>query len=228
MAAADQLYRIVDNRQVLEAEEIELYEADLLHVLHGILGGDRTALLVLVDRAELFQHVRGDHDPGRMGRGVAGKPFQTQRNIEKPAHLRVGVGQLVQLRFLLQGLLQGDPEHFGNQLGDPVHIAVGHVEGAPHVPDHPPCRHGAEGDDLADLVPAVLVGNILDHLLAPVLAEVHVDIRHGNPLRVEKTLEQEVIGNRVDIGDPDGDRQPANRPPTPCRDRPESPGSWPS
>ncbi len=64
--------------------------------------------------------------------------------------------------------------------------------------------HGAEGDDLADLVPPVLLGNVLDHLLAAVLAEVHVDIGHGDPLGVEEAFEKQVVGDRVDIGDPDG------------------------
>ena len=92
-------------------------------------------------------------------------------------------------------LFEGDAEHLGDQLGNPVDIAVGQIEGPADIADDPARRHGAEGDDLADLVAAVLVGDVLDHLLAAVLAEVDVDIGHGDPLRIKETLEQQVVGD---------------------------------
>jgi len=58
--------------------------------------------------------------------------------------------------------------------------------------------------DLADPFPAVFVDYVVDYLFAAVLAEVHVDIRHGDTFRVEETLEQQVVGEGVQIGDADG------------------------
>ena len=174
----DHLDRVVDDGQVLEPEKVEFDQADFFHVLHGVLGRDGAVLRVLVDGAEFLERRRRDHDPGGMGGCVAGQPFETEGGVEELPDARIGAGQLVEPRLLGYRLPERDPEHLGNELGDPVHVAVGEIEGPPHVPDDAAGRHGAEGDDLADLVPAVLLGNILDHFLAPVLAEVDVDIGH--------------------------------------------------
>ena len=61
------------------------------------------------------------------------------------------------------------------------------------IRDSPPGGHGAEGDDLGHVVGAVLVLDVLNDLLPPADAEVDVDVRHGDPLRVQKPLEVEGI-----------------------------------
>ena len=98
-------------------------------------------------------------------------------------------------------MLEGHLQVVRNQLGDPVHVAVAHVQGPAHVAHDRLGPHGPEGDDLADLVAAVLVDHVLDHLGAAVLAEVHVDIRHGDTFRVEEALEEQVVGEGVEVGD---------------------------
>ncbi len=112
----------------------------------------------------------------------------------------------VQLRFLLERLLQGHFQIIGNQLGNPVNIAIGHVQRPPDIPHDRLGPHGAEGDDLTDAVAAVLFDHVLDHLATAVLAEVNVDIRHGDTFRIEETFEQQVVRERVEIGDLDGIR----------------------
>ena len=42
---------------------------------------------------------------------------------------------------------------------------------------------------------------MIDYLLPPLEAEVHVDIRHGHALRIEEPLEQQVIFDRINIRD---------------------------
>ena len=51
------------------------------------------------------------------------------------------------------------------------------------------------------MVIAVETADIVDDLAAAVDAEVHVDIRHGHALRVQKALKKEAVFYRVDIGD---------------------------
>ena len=60
------------------------------------------------------------------------------------------------------------------------------------------------GDDLADLVRAVLLAHVLDDLVAPALVEVDVDIGHGDALGVEEALEDEPVAQRVELGDAHG------------------------
>ena len=191
----------MNNGQVLETQEVELDQTDQLHIFHGILGVDRTGFLVLVERQKLFQLIRGHHDCGGMGRGMAGQPFQAERGIQQVLDLWITGGQFPQLRFLLECLGQGHLQVVRDQLGDPVHIAVGQVQGAAHVAHHRLGSHGPKGDNLADPVAAVLFNHVLDHLAPAVLAEVHVDIRHGDSFRVEKTFEEEIVGEGVQVGD---------------------------
>src|SRR5207248_7657103 len=58
--------------------------------------------------------------------------------------------QLLQLRLLLERLLESDTELEGNELRDPVHVAVAHAEHAADVAHDGLRGHGAVGDDLRD------------------------------------------------------------------------------
>src|SRR3970282_1615501 len=73
----------------------------------------------------------------------------------------------------------------------------------PPPPPHAagPRRHGAEGDDLRDAVGPVTALHILDHPVAPVLAEIDVEVGHRDALRIEEALEQQVVAQGVEIGD---------------------------
>ena len=65
---------------------------------------------------------------------------------------------LLQLGFLLHGLLDGHLQLFGDQLGDPVHLAEGDIQRPADIADDRPGLHGAVGDDLGDMgIAAVLV-----------------------------------------------------------------------
>ncbi len=49
------------------------------------------------------------------------------------------------------------------------------------------------------MVLPVLFGDVLQHLVAAVHAEVHVDVRHADALGVQEPLEQQVVGNGVKV-----------------------------
>ena len=51
------------------------------------------------------------------------------------------------------------------------------------------------------MVLAVLFLDVLDHAVATFIVKVHVDIRHGDTLRIEEALEEEVVADRVQIRD---------------------------
>ena len=72
---------------------------------------------------------------------------------------------------------------------------------AAHVFDGGLGGHRVEGDDLADAIPAVLVGDVADHLFTAVVGEVHVNVGHAHALRVQEALEEQVIADRIDVGD---------------------------
>ena len=88
-------------------------------------------------------------------------------------------------------------------------------------------RHRPERDDLSDTVAPVLVGDVVDDLVAAVNGEVDVDVGHRLAARVEEALEQQVVLDRVDVrdleavGDERAGRRAAARPhadPAPLRE----------
>ena len=123
-----------------------------------------------------------------------------------------GVEQLAHLRFVLVGLLQAgrfsdrvlelDVQRGGDHLGDPVDVGVGDVHRTANVFDRCLGRHGAEGDDLRHIFPAVFLGHVIDHFAAPVHAEIHVDVRQRNALGIQEALEEQLVLQGIDIGDP--------------------------
>ena len=66
-----------------------------------------------------------------------------------------------------------------------------------------------ERNDLGHLVVAVFLLDVVDYLVASVLTEVDIEVRHRHALGIEEALEQEAEPQRVQIGD--GQR--------PCNDR---------
>jgi hypothetical protein len=82
--------------------------------------------------------------------------------------------------------------------------------------------HGAERDDLRDVLAAVLLGDVGDDFAAPALAEVDVDIRQRDALRVEEALEVQIEVQRIDVRDPERSTRPGCPPTIRGRVRPES------
>ena len=77
------------------------------------------------------------------------------------------------------------PQLPGHHFGDAVAGLVGQAGDPAHIPNHPTGGHSAEGDNLGHMVGAVPPGDVVDDLLAALLAEVDVKVRHGHPLRVQ-------------------------------------------
>ena len=83
----------------------------------------------------------------------------------------------------------------------PVAEAVGQVHDAPHIADHAAGRQGTESDDLGHLILPVLFHNVVDNFLTALVAEIHVDIGHGYSFRVQETLKEELVPDRINVCD---------------------------
>ena len=86
-------------------------------------------------------------------------------------------------------------------LGQLIHLRVGEIQRPPHVPQDATGGHGAEGDDLRHVVAAILAVDVVDDLVPAAIAEVHVDIRHGDTLRVQEAFKVQVVLHGVHVGD---------------------------
>ena len=127
-----------------------------LDAVHLVLGHEPVRVRRLLERHELGQRLAADDDAGGVGRRVAGDALELLGEVDELADLRVGLDQLAELRADLERLVELDPELVRDRLGDPVDVAVAHPEDPADVADGRPGEHRAEGDDLGDVVRAVL------------------------------------------------------------------------
>ena len=88
-----------------------------------------------------------------------------------------------------------------HQLGDLVADGVGVAEHPGGVAHRRPGLDGREGHDLGDVVGAVALGGVADHLAPVALVEVHVDVGHLLATGVEEALEQQVVADGVEVHD---------------------------
>ena len=190
---ADRVDRLAQDRQVREAQEVELEQAERLDRVHLVLAHQPVRVRGALERHELGQGLAADDDAGGMGRRVARHALELLREVDDALDRRVRVDLLAQGGCDLEGLLELDAELVRDGLGDAVDLAVAVTEHAAHVADRRPGEHRAEGDDLGDVVLAVLAADVGDDLLAPAVLEVDVDVGHRHAVRVEEALERELV-----------------------------------
>jgi hypothetical protein len=202
-APADEFHRDVEHRQGLQAEEIELHEAGLLYPFHVELADLHVRPRIAVERHQSVERPVADDDAGGMGRGVAVEAFELLRDDQQPVDHRIILALGLEARLVLDRLLELDRVRriLRHELAEPVDLAIGHLQHAPDIAEHGAGLQRAEGDDLRHLVGAVFLLDVLDHLVAPVLAEVDVEVGHRHAVGVEEALEEEREAQGVEIGD---------------------------
>ena len=92
-------------------------------------------------------------------------------------------------------------DRLGHELGDLVGLGERDRHGARDVADAAARLELVHGDDLADVVLAVLVGDVADDLVAPVHAEVDVEVRHQTRSGFRKRSNSSLYGDRIEVGD---------------------------
>ena len=194
---------VLDHRQRLQAEKVELHQPRFLDPLHVELGRRHVRARVAVERHQLVERPVADDDASGVGRGVAQQALDGAGDLEQPGDLRLAAGLLAQPRLVGERLLDRDGLHAfdRDQLGEPVDLAVGHLQHAADVADRGLGQERAEGDDLRDAVAAVALLDVGDHLLAAVHAEVDVEVRHRDAVGVQEPLEEQAVAQRVEVGD---------------------------
>ncbi len=139
-----------------------------------------------------------------MDRGVAHDPLEAPRGVDDAPRVGLLVVGLAQLFTGFQALLEGGRaahDRVGDQLRQAVARPVVVAEHARRVARGGAGEHLAEGDDLRDRLAPVLLGHVAHHALASAHGEVDVDVWHRDPLGVEEALEQQLVAQRVHVGD---------------------------
>ncbi len=139
-----------------------------------------------------------------MDRRVAHDPLEALRDVDDLLGDRVARDLVGELLAGLQAVLEARRaahDRVRDQLRQLVAGAVVVAEHAGGVARRGAREHLAEGDDLGHALGAVLLGHVADHALPATDREVDVDIRHRHALGVEEALEQQVVGERIDVRD---------------------------
>ncbi|KAF5069815.1 hypothetical protein DSECCO2_228730 [anaerobic digester metagenome] len=198
----DHGHGILHDGEGAQPQKVHLEQSQFLQGAHGELGDN--GFLVALQRDILHQGAAGNHDAGGMSGGMARQAFEAQGNVDQLRHPGVGLIGILKLRIHLQRLLNGNAQNGGDHLGNLVHLAVGIHHGTADIPDAGPGRHGPKGYNLGHVVLAVLVHHVVNDFLAPFIAEVRVNIGHGDPLRVQKAFKDEIVPDRIDLGNIQG------------------------
>ncbi len=117
-------------------------------------------------------------------------PFQHSGVINQLLMLFILCFDFLQVLHLIDGLFQLDIQGIGHQLGDPVHFTVTHPQHPADIPEYGFRLHGPEGDNLGNTVLPVTIPDVIDDFIPPVIAEIDVDIGHGDAFRIQEALEQ--------------------------------------
>ncbi len=204
-AGIDQIDRVLDHGQRLQAQKVELDQPGLFHPFHVELRRRHVRSGIAIQGHQPVQRPVPDHHPRRVGRGVAIQPLDLFGIVQQPGD-HLFAGGLAQARFFgprpgdADGLHPFDRDH----LGQAIHLHEGQLQNTADIAHRCLGQQRAEGDDLANLFLAVFLLHIADHLFAAIHAEIDVEIRHADPFGVQEAFEQEVVAQRIQIGDGQG------------------------
>ena len=196
--ALHHLFGVAYDGQRAQPQKIHLQQSQLLDGGHRELRDYR--LVVFEHRHIAVHRFAGDHDAGGVGGGMARHTLELARHLDELVYLRVALARLAQLRRDLERLFQRHLQLHRHQLRHPVHRLIRYCQRPSHVAYRRSRRKRSEGDDLRDMIRAVAPRDIVDDLLPAFVAEVDIEIRHANALRIEEALEQQVVFHRVDAG----------------------------
>ena len=169
--------------------------------LHRELRHDLLVGALLLQRHDVDQRLGADHDAGGVDRVGARQPSSGRAS----STISFATGsESTALRSSAPGL-----RHSSSVCPGPSGISFAILSTTPYgisstrpgVADGGARGHRREGDDLRDAVAAVLLGHVVDDALAAGDGEVDVHVGHRLAARVEEPLEEQVVADRVEVGD---------------------------
>ena len=210
-----------DRRQHAEREAVDLEQAQRVEVVlvpldDGALGHRR-----VLDRHHPLEQVARDDEAADVLRQVARKAHQLVGQRDEPDDHRV-VGLEARLADALGRDLAAVPP--GEHAGEPVDLREVEAQRLADVAHRALRPVGDERRGERRAVAAVFRVDVLDHLLAPLVLEVDVDVGRLVALLRDEALEQHAHPRRIDLGDAErvADRRVGRRAAALAEDAPAS------
>ena len=216
LVLGDQVDAVVQRREHAEPEQVELHQTDC-----------RAVVLVPLQHAAVL-HPRPLHRAH-----VGDRPVADHHAAGVDAHVPRQVRDLhgqVDHRFrdVLDVSRFGEVPPLADLLAPRVLLTLGESQRAGHVAHRAAAAVGDDVGDLGGVVAAIAVVDVLNGLLPQVRFDVDVDIGRPVSRRGQEPLEQQLVGDRIDVGDAEGvaDRRVGRRSPALGKDAvlPAEPG----
>ena len=196
--ALEQLEALADAGQHSERQHVDLQHAEFVEVV--LVPLDHGAILHrrVLDRDQLVERRAGDDEAADMLRKMTRKADQLAGKLQSQAQGVVGdiETQLAEM-LRLDAFVAPAPDRAG-QRRDRV------ARQAHHLADVADRRAGAIMDDGGGdgrMVAAVFFVDILDHLLAPLMLEIDVNIGRLIARGADEAREQQAVADRIHLGD---------------------------
>ena len=133
---------------------------------------------------------------------MPGKSFKTLRRIDQIMNLFLILIDFFEFRVHLQRFVNRDIQLLRNHFCNGIHLCIWKIHNTTDITDNTTGRQCTKCNDLYDTVIPVFTSYIIDNFLSSFKTEVNVDIRHGYSFRIQETLKQKIISNRIKLCDP--------------------------
>ena len=151
-----------------------------------------------LDRHQAVEAVAGEHEAARVLAEMARKPDQLLGQHQRQAQPAIGNVQVDRGRLALVDALLAPAPDLARELGGDVLRQSHHLADLAHGTARAVAGDGgAQGRAVA----AVALEHPLDHLLAPLMLEIDVDVGRLVTIGGDEALEQQVAVRRIDRGD---------------------------
>ena len=198
VVAVDEVKRAADRGQHPEAEHIDLQEPERIQVILVPLDHGALRHRCVLDRHQLVEPVAGDHEATHVLRQVAREALHLRRERDQAREARVLRIEAAGTHALRVDAPAVPPLH---ALREPVEPVGGQAEGLADVAQRTARPVGDQRRGERRALAAVLAVDVLDDLLAPLMLEVHVDVRRLVALAGDEALEQHRHARGIHRGD---------------------------
>src|SRR5439155_10351432 len=127
--------------------------------------------------------------------------LQLAAQVDQLANIRVALVFLAKIGALLQRFVERDVQDLRDHVAQAIDAFERDVEHAADVADGRLGLQRTEGDDLGHALLAVFLADVIDHVFAPFLAEIDIDIGRLAAVRIEEALEEQVVFERIDVAE---------------------------
>ena len=198
---ADECFAALDDAECAQTQEVHFEEAHFFACWAVPLGDDFVVLCagLFVEWADLVEWFCCDDDAGGVYGGVAGLAFEDLTGVDDSFDGWVCVVECFELRFGFECFFECDAEFFWDEFCEFVGFCEWVFEYACYVSDDGACFECSEGDDLRDV--AVFSADVVEDVVASVLAEVDIDIGVFCAVGVCESFEEEAVFDGAGVGE---------------------------